>query len=181
MNMLLSFETERLLLRPFMPSDAAAVQLLAGNYEVAKTTLSLPHPYPDGAAELWIDFRRDAAKQGHGYTFAIINKENDFLLGSISLNITSEHRRAELGYWLGPPYWGNGYTTEAAARVLQFGFSELNLNKIYAAAMVKNPASARIMIKLGMKHEGLFRQHVLKWGQPEDITYYGLLKEEYSN
>ena len=140
--MLLSFETERLLLRPFMPSDAAAVQLLAGNYEVAKTTLSLPHPYPDGAAELWIDFRRDAAKQGHGYTFAITNKENDFLLGSISLNITSEHRRAELGYWLGTPHWGNGYTTEAAARILQFGFNELNLNKIYAAAMVKNPASA---------------------------------------
>lgn len=177
--MQVSFETERLTLRPFNHTDAAAVQVLAGNYEVAKTTLSLPHPYPDGAAEIWIDFRRDAARQGHGYTFAITNKDNNLLLGAISLNLSSEHRRAELGYWLGPPYWGNGYTTEAAARILQFGFDELKLNKIYAAAMIKNPASASVMIKIGMKHEGIFRQHVLKWGQPEDITYYGLTRDDY--
>ncbi|MFC5652936.1 GNAT family N-acetyltransferase [Paenibacillus solisilvae] len=177
--MQLSFETERLILRPFNHTDASEVQLLAGNIEVAKTTLSLPHPYPDGSAEVWIDFRRDAARQGHGYTFAITNKESKLLLGSISLNITSEHKRAELGYWLGVPYWRKGYTTEAAARIIQFGFEELKLNKIFAAALTRNPASSKVMIKIGMKHEGLLRQHVLKWGQPEDVTYYGLTRDDY--
>ncbi|SEO24981.1 GNAT family N-acetyltransferase [Paenibacillus sp. OV219] len=173
------FETERLLLRPFVPRDATDVQRLAGEEAVARTTLSLPHPYPDGAAQMWIDFRTDAARHGHGYTFAIVHKEFHTLMGCISLNMTSEHKRGEIGYWLGQSFWGNGYTTEALIQILQFGFKTIKLNRIWGAAMTKNPASSAVMLKAGLKHEGLFKQHIRKWDQFEDIHYYGLTSEDY--
>jgi RimJ/RimL family protein N-acetyltransferase len=168
-----------LILRAFQIEDAKTVQQLAGDYEVAKTTLSLPYPYPDGAAETWINFRKDAAKNGHGYTFAVVRKLDDALLGCISLNLTSQHSRGELGYWLGRRYWGQGYMTEAAREVLKFGFSSLGLNRIWAAAMTSNPASSAVMAKIGMKREGTFRQHIIKWGTPHDVDYYGMTKADY--
>ncbi|WP_341278032.1 GNAT family protein [Paenibacillus sp. FSL H8-0537] len=62
-----------------------------------------------------------------------------------------------------------------------FGFEELDLHKIHAAAMSKNPASSSVMKKVGMKYEGTFLQHYLKWDNYEDIDYYGLLREDYLN
>ncbi|MET3290867.1 UNVERIFIED_CONTAM: ribosomal-protein-alanine N-acetyltransferase [Brevibacillus sp. OAP136] len=171
-------ETERLRLRPLEQSDADAVQTLAGNVEVARTTLSIPHPYPDGAAEAWIRSAHQSATTGEHYAFAIVRKVDGALLGCISLGVTKPHNRAELGYWLGVPYWGQGYVTEAARRILTFGFTELSLNKIIAIAMTKNPASVSVMRKIGMKHEGTFRQHIMKWGVYEDVVYYGIVKSD---
>ncbi|WP_116189986.1 GNAT family N-acetyltransferase [Paenibacillus taihuensis] len=173
------FMTERLHLRPFVQSDAPVVQRLAGEHAVARTTLSLPHPYPAGAAAMWIDFRTDAARHGHGYTFAIVHKESQALMGCISLNITSEHKRGEIGYWLGQSYWGNGYTTEALIQLVQFGFETIHLNRIWGAAMTKNPASSAVMLKAGLNHEGTFKHHIRKWDQFEDIHYYGLTREDF--
>ncbi len=68
---------------------------------------------------------------------------------------------------------------EAAKTLLHYGFNELHLNKIFAAAFTNNPGSWRIMEKIGMKHEGTFKQHVVKSGEPMDITYYGILLDEY--
>lgn len=168
-----------MLLRPFEQADARDVQLLAGEYQVAATTLSLPHPYPDGAAETWIAFREDAARHGHGYTFAIIVRETNRLAGCVSLNLTSEHQRAEIGYWLGSRFWGNGYATEAAKLVLRFGFEELGLNRIWGAAMTKNPASSAVLRKIGMQFEGCFKEHIRKWNVFEDVDYYGMTKSNF--
>ncbi|RAP75561.1 GNAT family N-acetyltransferase [Paenibacillus montanisoli] len=175
----IALQTTRLLLRPFERKDAAIVQSLAGQYEVARTTLSLPHPYPDGAAEAWIDFRKDAAKHGHGYTFAIVESASRQVMGCISLTISAEHRRAEIGYWLGKQYWGQGYATEAATRIVRFGFEALQLNRILGAAMTKNPASCAVLRKAGLKHEGTFKQHIRKWDHFEDLDYFGITKEAY--
>ncbi|RNB89487.1 N-acetyltransferase [Brevibacillus fluminis] len=171
-------ETERLRLRPLEPSDADVVQTLAGSKEVASTTLSIPHPYPDGAAEAWIGSTHQSAAIGEHYAFAIMRKDDGALLGCIGLGVTKPHNRAELGYWLGVQYWGQGYVTEAARRILTFGFTELSLNKIVAIAMTKNPASASVMRKIGMKHEGTFHQHIMKWGVYEDVVYYGMVKAD---
>ncbi|MBO7748228.1 GNAT family N-acetyltransferase [Paenibacillus sp. MWE-103] len=178
--MRLQFDTERLLLRPFEPQDADVVQRLAGEYAVASTTLSLPHPYPDGAADTWIAFRSDAAKHGHGYTFAIVVRSERRLIGCVSLNLASEHRRAELGYWLGSAFWGKGYATEAASRVIRFGFEELNLNRIWGAAMTRNPASSAVLRKSGMRHEGIMKQHIRKWDRFEDVEYFGMTKSDFT-
>jgi ribosomal-protein-alanine N-acetyltransferase len=97
----------------------------------------------------------------------------------MSINVSKHHKRGELAYWLGRPFWGNGYATEAAKRLVAFGFKDLELNKICAAAMTKNPASSNVMKKVGMKFEGEFKQHILKWNEFEDLVYYGMTKIDH--
>ena len=178
--MAIQFETTRLLLRFFEPSDAKTVQRLAGHEEVARTTLAIPHPYPDGAAEQWIEHVRQSSEKGDHYAFAMIKKEDGSLIGNMSMGISQKHKRSELAYWVGRPFWGQGFATEAARRIVQFGFEDLNLNRICAAAMSKNPGSYKVMRKIGMKEEGIFPQHVLKWGIYEDLVFYGMVKSDYT-
>lgn len=173
-------ETERLKLRPFELSDAKRVQDLAGDYEIARTTLHVPHPYPDGAAEIWIQSLHEAADKGRAYGFAVTRKSDGELLGVVSLGITKEYQRAELAYWMGRSYWGQGYTTEAASQLVEFGFNDLSLNRIFAFAFTDNPASTRVMEKIGMKYEGTLRQHVSKWGEFKDFATYGCMKSEWA-
>lgn len=72
--------------------------------------------------------------------------------------------------------WGKGYATEAAQLIIDFGFNELNLNRIWAPIMSKNKASCKVMEKVGMSYEGTLKQDILRWGQYEDVDIYGLLK-----
>jgi ribosomal-protein-alanine N-acetyltransferase len=174
-----TLNTERLKLRPFTSEDAGDVKQLAGDRDVASTTLLIPHPYPDGAAENWIRSQADLFQKRRNVVFAITRVEDQQLVGAIGLVIQSIHNRGELGYWVGKPFWGQGHCTEAAQAVLAFGFKELELNRIYAHHMQRNPASGRVMEKLGMRYEGLMRQHFKKWDQYEDMLAYGLLREEF--
>ena len=172
-------ETPRLSLRPFEQADAPAVQRLAGAREIAATTLTIPHPYPDGAAEEWIAKYAPAFDRGTHVTFAVTRSDGTELVGSVGLAIDREHARAELGYWIGVPYWNRGYATEAARRVIAYGFSELGLNRIHASHLPRNTASGRVLQKAGMRFEGVLRQHIRKWGEYEDLAVYGVLAEEY--
>ncbi|HKB78454.1 MAG TPA: GNAT family protein, partial [Thermoanaerobaculia bacterium] len=79
----------------------------------------------------------------------------------------------------GVPYWGLGYATEAAGAVVRFGFESLSLNRIFACHFVRNPASGRVLRKLGMQHEGTMRQHVRKWDEYVDLEYYAILHQDY--
>jgi len=170
---------EDLKLRPFEPGDAPWVQQLAGDRAVAATTLSIPHPYEDGLAEEWIAGHESSYLAGRQANFAVVLKEKDLLIGAIGLEIEIEHKRAHLGYWIGKPYWNNGYCTQAGHALLKFGFAKLNLNRIYAAHFTKNPASGRVMQKIGMKHEGTLRQHVRRWSSFIDLELYAILKTEW--
>ncbi|WP_419873407.1 GNAT family N-acetyltransferase [Candidatus Pristimantibacillus sp. PTI5] len=174
----LSYETNRLILRIFETSDAKMVQSLAGNEEVSRTTLSIPHPYPDGTAEAWIERIRNAFQKGEIYSFAMLQKENGMLIGCVSLRVSKKENQAELAYWVGRPFWGQGYATEAAQHIVEFGFEKLNLNRIFAAAMTKNPASYKVMRKIGMKKEDKFPKQILKSGIYEDLVYFGLVKSD---
>ena len=182
MNETLEFPTlviDRLIPRPFVLGDAADVQQLAGAIEVASTTLNIPHPYPDGLAEAWIESQQGAHERGEGATCAITLRESGALVGAISLGITAAHERAELGYWIGVPYWNQGYCTEAARAVVRYGFRVLGLRRISAYHFARNPASGRVMQKIGMTHEGTLRQHIKKWGAFEDLICYGLTRDAY--
>lgn len=172
-------QTKRLLLRLLAPKDAEPMERLVSEKEIARTTLGIPHPYPHGASLAFIERRQEAAAKGEGFSFAVLNHADQTFLGVVGLRIESHHNRAELAYWIGRSYWGNGYCSEAAERVLRFAFEELKLNRVWAAAMTQNPASFKVMEKIGMKHEGIFRSHILKWKQYEDLTYYGILRSDY--
>ncbi len=172
-------ETERLKLRRLELTDAETVRLLAGAEEVAATTLLIPHPYPEGAAEEWIRHTQVEGAEGKDYTFAVTRLTDSLFLGAISLHINLAHNRAELGYWIGVPYWGQGYATEAAKRMLKFGFEELTLNRIFAGYFVNNPASRRVQEKAGMKYEGARRQDVLKRNVYLDVGFCAITRDEY--
>ena len=174
-----TFETERLILRPFRLDDAPELQRLIGDRDIAATTLNIPHPYENGMAEEWIGKHQERFDKGEGVSFAITHREEGFFIGGMGLHINKEHENAELGYWVGKPYWNKGYCTEAAQAVVRYGFEVLGLNRIHVAHMRRNPASGKVMQKIGMKHEGCSRQHIKKWGKFEDIESYGILRGEY--
>jgi [ribosomal protein S5]-alanine N-acetyltransferase len=168
-----SLATKRLTLRPFLTADAPAVQALAGAPEVALTTLNIPYPYGDGMAEAWIAAHAPAWERGSFLTLAVANA--DGLVGAVTLTLDSHHRRGELGYWIGLPFWNRGYATEASAAMLEFGFTELGLNRIQGRYLTRNEASGRVMEKLGMRPEGVQRQYFLVRGSFEDIAMYASL------
>lgn len=172
-------KTARLWLRAFDLADAPTVHALAGDARIASTTLSIPHPYEDGLAEAWILSQRQLYIGGVVASFALVLQESRELVGAIGLHIEARHLRAELGYWIGAPYWNRGYATEAGHAMLEFAFNVLELNRVHATHFTRNPASGAVMRKLGMSYEGRMRQHVLKNGVFEDLEVYGILRSEY--
>jgi ribosomal-protein-alanine N-acetyltransferase len=106
--------TYRLTLRPFNLADASGVQELAGEWDVARTTVNIPHPYEHGMAEEWISTQVQTFENEQGVTFAIELRSESLLIGAIGLIANKVHRWAELVYWTGKPYWNHGYCTEAA-------------------------------------------------------------------
>ncbi len=174
-----SLATERLLLRPFSLSDANDVQRLAGDRAIADTTINIPHPYEDGMAEEWIGKHQETFDQGKGVCFAITTKADGALVGAISLMGVSAGHQAEMGFWVGKPYWNEGFCTEAANAVLRYAFEQMGLVRVHAIHFSRNSASGRVMQKVGMKHEGRRAHHVRKWGVFEDLDLYGILREDW--
>ena len=163
--------TARLSLRPFVAADAPTVRRLAGEREVSRTTLNIPHPYPEGAAEQWIASLAPAFVERTGAAWAIVHAGD--LVGTVSLGINPQDLVAELGYWIGVPWWNRGIATEAADAVVHYGFAHLGLRRIQSRHLTSNPASGAVMRKIGMRPEG--RHELLKGGVSEEVQVYGLL------
>ena len=171
-------QTERLTLRPYALSDIPTLLPLIGAREVAATTLRIPHPYTESFAREFIATSRQDMSSGKCLRLCIIVRESDTLCGGIGLQIAADHRHAELGYWIGVPYWRNGYATEAARAVAKYGFETLGLHRIFASHSTNNPASASVLKKIGMRYEGRQRAHILKWGEFLDLEMYGMLASD---
>ena len=166
--------TERLVLRPPTLEDASTIQRLAGAREVALNTLNIPHPYPDGAAEEWIARH----STDNDADFVITLRESGEMVGIIGLMINRDHARAEIGYWIAVPHWNCGYATEAGRAVVRYVLEELKLNRVFAEHFTRNPASGRVLQKMGMRHEGTLRRHIIKWGEVIDVELYAAVREE---
>ena len=144
--------TARLNLRPLRLEDAQAVSTLAGNWNVARHTLRVPHPYTRKMAQEWIRQTWQSRESGKGLVLAMEHRAQAVLLGVIGLEMTRPGQ-ADLGYWVGEPWWGQGYATEAVEAMLAIGFDRLGLQEIGAEHLAANPASGRVMQKAGMHHE----------------------------
>lgn len=173
-----TLRTERLVLRPFQLKDAPDVQRYAGAREVAAMTLKIPHPYLDGMAETWIATLPEGWTTRTRVTWAIVTPE-DALRGAIMLVLDLTHRSAELGYWIGMPFWGLGLATEAAAAVVEFAFRDLELNRVQACHLPQNGASGRVLAKVGMVREGLYRERYFRDGRFQDSQVCGILRREW--
>ena len=170
--------TERLLLRTYTLADAPAMLRLINTREVALNTLRIPYPYPAEEAERWIANHDERVQKGD-HALAITLRETEELVGTVGLHIKVENDTAEIGYWIGIPYWGKGYATEAAAAMLRYGFENLPLNRVFAMHFGRNAASGRVLQKIGMRHEGTLRQHLKKWDEYVDLECYGILRAEF--
>lgn len=167
-------ETERLILSQLQEEDIPFVTEYLQDKIFSDLTSNIPYPYTREHAEFWLEMSRKSFEDNTGYTFAVRNKEGN-ILGAIGLHDRDDDK-AELGYWMGKPFWNKGYITEAASALIDFGFKELQLNKIYATYFLHNPASGRIMEKIGMEKEALLKQHLKKDNGYFDVQMYSVLK-----
>ena len=174
-----NISTPRLLLRHFKKSDAPAVARIAGDRKIADTMISVPHPYTIEYFNEWLVKIDTQYKNCSAFHFAITLKSDEKLIGSIELrDIDREHLQAELSLWIGADWWNSGYATEAANAVIEYGFSNLKLNRIYAHRMIRNKTCGTLFNKISMRREGILRQRVIKWGIFEDVALYAIVKDD---
>ncbi|MBZ5687246.1 MAG: GNAT family N-acetyltransferase [Acidobacteriia bacterium] len=170
-----TLQTERLRLRPYSEADIPELLPLIGAREVAATTLRIAHPYTEQDARAFLEFAKEPDKLWLAVTLLADGRQ----IGGIGLRLELQHQHAELGYWLGVPYWGQGYATEAAREVIRYAFEDLKLHRIFASHFQHIPASGNILKKLGMRYEGCQREHLRKWDQFVDSELYGILRREW--
>lgn len=166
----------RLLLRRFTLADARRVQTLAGDSLVAGMTAALPHPYPDGLAEEWIGSHARDWNSRTAVHYAVVLQETQSLIGAIGY-VAIRGEEAEFGYWIGVPYWGHGYCTEATAALIEFGFTTLGLIKQHARHLPENAASARVISKNGLHYIGDVTATLR--GHNRVLKHYELSVQEY--
>lgn len=174
-----TLQTPRLILRPFKMTDVTRVTQLANDFDIALNTENFPYPYEEFMAHSWILQHQDFFQSNQKLILAITKRKNEQLIGAIGLDIDLKHDRAGLGYWLGRPFWKQGYATEAAKRMLYYSFEELKLQRVFALHLKRNPDSARVLQKIDMQYEGCQRQHIKKFDQYEDAELYGILRSDY--
>jgi RimJ/RimL family protein N-acetyltransferase len=173
----MKLETERLVLRPFRKSDAPVVCVLRSK-EVTCNLLSDTQSEDEAAS--WVARARRSVNEKQAYPMAVTLRADGRLIGVCGLfRVSWEHRHAELIYWLGTEFWGKGYMTEAARRMIEFGFEELGLERIEVGCFARNKASARVIEKLGFRYEGLARHKYMKDGEFQDELRFGMLRAEY--
>ena len=177
-----TLEAARLILRPLEQADAPFIQQEASAREIADTMISLPHPYPEGESERYLDEQETLSAQGRGITLAIVTKAGRTFVGLVEIReIDREHSQAELSFWLAQRAWGHGYMSEAVQMVLRYAFRDLGLNRLYAYHMQRNPASGRVLQKNGFHQEGLLRERVRKWDRYEDVLLWAIVRSDWDD
>jgi RimJ/RimL family protein N-acetyltransferase len=158
-------ETERLVLRAPCLADVKAVAALANDRRIAENTLRIPHPYRLADAEAFIG----AANAGDEETVFLTTLRDGTVLGACGIAML-DGVTPEIGYWLGVPYWGRGYATEAARALIDHAFAALGHERLVAGARVSNPASRRVLEKCGFQWTGvgLYRIRAIASSAPID-------------
>ena len=173
--------SERLLLRPFQPGDAADVRRLAGDWEVARLLPNVPYPYGKDAAVDWISHTRRGVAAGSEVTLAVTWRDGGGLIGAVGLTLSQHGRSAELGYWIGREYWRQGFATEAAAAILRYGFEALGLTRVSAMTLAHNKASVRVLEKLGMRYEREGRRDYPARGGERPVAIYAIIQGQHGS
>ena len=158
-------ETERLILRAPRFEDAGTIAALVNDRRIAENTLRIPHPYALADAQAFLT----AANASGGEIVFLITAWDGTVLGSCGIGkLDGEH--PEIGYWLGVPFWGKGFATEAARALIDHAFGELGYDVLVGGARVSNPASRRVLQKCGFEWTGvgLYRIRALASSAPVD-------------
>jgi RimJ/RimL family protein N-acetyltransferase len=175
-------------LAPISPEHAPTVQRLASDPAVTATT-NLPEPYPDGGAAAWIAYVAPRHAAGVEYAFAVLaptaGGNGPELIGVCGLVMperqpddarTGADGVAEMGYWLGPDYWGQGYATAACRALAAFAFAHTAISAIDAFPLAENRASRRVLEKLGAVLVGIVPNTYAKWTVDRLLAHYRLVR-----
>ena len=165
-------------LSEFRSSDKDALIEHLNDRDIYERTLRIPFPYTDACADEWLALVAKITKQQGRHVQFAVRTADEFLIGGCGFDgfqIGKSHR-AEIGYWLAKPFWGQGIMTAVVQRVCQHAFEEFGLVKITAHVFTHNSASARVLEKCGFNEEGLLRKHFLKDGQFIDARLFALLR-----
>ena len=144
--------TQRLVLRPVLPSDAAMIELYAGEQRLSRMTTSIPHPLPPGATEAFVDKCIAPDAREAVWAITLCSEIRDELIGLIGLD-----DQGEVGYWIGAPFWRLGYATEAVSALLPYAFDAPDgpgFDGLVATVFQDNPGSARVLAKAGFTFTG---------------------------
>src|SRR5688500_13637193 len=166
-----------ILLRGLFDNDKSRMTELANNKKVWNNLRDyMPNPYSENDAINFISF---VARENPPCTFAIVY--NDEFCGVIGLIPQKDIYRisAEIGYWLGEPYWGKGIATRAVKLITYYGLNELNFTRLYTGVFEYNLASMKVLEKNGYVKEGVFRKALIKNDRIWDEHRYAILKEEF--
>ncbi|MEL6134914.1 MAG: GNAT family protein [Bacteroidota bacterium] len=174
-----TLETMRLRLRRMETSDFPALLQHVNNPKITDQILNFPYPYLEEDAIFRMHIILQGFRERQRFVFAITQKGKDELIGEIGLHLDKTHNKAEMGYWLGEPFWNQGLMGEAIAPILRFGFEDVKLHKIFATHFISNPASGKIMEKNGMIKEAEMKDHYMKQGIYETVYQYRLTYEEF--
>ncbi len=170
---------DHLKLRPLETEDAPAIQRLASDWEVARWVERVPHPYPDGEAEKFIEHAQDRLRRGTGFAFAIIERESGELVGTVDLILEGRPAgEGEIGYWIGRDYQGRGYATLSARCLLAFAIDELGLERIVAGVLQGNEASVSVLQKCGMRLKGRRQGPTDGFDEPVISERYAVLAKD---
>jgi len=172
---------KRIILRPLRIFDAKDIYFNIQDKRIAVNTLRIPWPYKLQDAKNFVRKKQKLWPKVLDFTFGIELKSKREVIGCICLDhVNFEHQNAEIGYWLGSEYWGQGMITEACKLILDFAFKKLKLHRIYGFSFGDNPASQIVFKNLGFKKEGFLRQAHWRFGRWRDNVHYGLLSKEFS-
>lgn len=178
--------TERLQLRPIAAEDAQAIWPYVSDPQISRYMSWTPHKHIGETESFIADVIRRMGEHST-ITWVVIERTSGAICGVVSLiAIMRTHRalrydKAELAYWIGTPYQGKGYATEACAAVLDYGFSQLRLNKVTVAHDAANDASRALIRRLGFREIGIEHRHFLKDGRWIDHVIYELLSPTSNN
>lgn len=173
--------TQRLTLRRFNRDDAIMVSKLCNNTVLHEMTLSLPYPYTETMAVEWIQRHEAWWDNNERYEWAIEHTQTKQLMGAIGLGYHPTHNHGEIGYWVGEPFWNQGYASEAAQAVIQWAFEEKNYHRVFARHFLFNHASRKVMEKAGMSYEGKQIDHIVKNGRYHTLEVCSIIHPHHSN
>ncbi len=164
-------------IRSYDNSDIDALIKYANNIKVSRWLKNtFPYPYTRDDAIVWI---ANCAAQEPEVNFALANNEE--LIGGIGLKLNNDVfiHNAEIGYWLGEPFWGKNITTEAVKEMTKYAFNNFDINRIFAGVFEGNSASVRVLQKCRYKLDGIMQKAVYKEDKFLDQYIFALLKEDY--
>lgn len=164
-------------IRSYELTDKASLTKYANSENISKLLRDqFPFPYTEADAKAWLNYACNQERETH---FAIANRSE--LIGAVGIILQEDvnHYSAEIGYWVGEPFWGKGIASAALIAFTDYVFNNFNLNRIYANVFEGNSASEKVLIKAGYLKEATLRKAVFKEGKFLDQYVYGILKEDF--